>query len=267
MKRSDDGWSFGPTFSVQSPYGEFLEAPISTHERVETNSTKNLDSCWASSRQSKDEEPMISTVSELFSPPIVWKVYHRIRCEFRRLLVAKRLEGQKRLHLACGNRILPGWANIDLESGANVVRWDLTRGLPIRSESIDLIFCEHFIEHISLGEAEALLSECWRSLRPGGILRISTPNLDRLIEDYLSGETSEWHDVGWTPATRCQMLNEGLRLWGHQFVYNEEELRRLLNETGFLQIRSERWHQSTVPELANLESRPFHGEIILEAMK
>jgi hypothetical protein len=40
-------------------------------------------------------------------------------------------------------------------------------------------------------------------------------------------------DVGWRPATPCQMVNEGLRLWGYQFLYDASELKRILEEAGF----------------------------------
>jgi predicted SAM-dependent methyltransferase len=63
------------------------------------------------------------------------------------------------------------------------------------------------------------------------------------------------------------MLNEGLREWGHQFVYDACELGRLLEEAGFREVTQVAWRESTTPALRNLECRPFHGEIICEATK
>src|ERR1041385_9099012 len=155
----------------------------------------------------------------MLTPPVLLLVSGKLMRGTRRLWVRKALEGQKRLHLACGSNVLDGWANIDLNSNGTVIGWDLTGRLPVHSGTIELIYCEHFIEHVTLEQAAVLLADCHRALRPGGVLRLSTPRLTKLVDEYLFGRISEWYDVGWSPATPCQMLNEGLRRWGHQFVY------------------------------------------------
>jgi predicted SAM-dependent methyltransferase len=173
----------------------------------------------------------------------------------------------KKLHLGCGTNILSGWENIDLDGPSPVRRWDLTKPLPLQAETISFIFNEHFIEHITRPQGMSLLRECYRLLVPGGVLRISTPSLRKLIEEYLLGRTTEWLDVSWHPATPCQLINEGMRSWGHQFVYDAEELLGLLRDCGFAEIVNVEWRQSRHNELRGLECRPFHDEIILEATK
>lgn len=175
--------------------------------------------------------------------------------------------GQTKLHLGCGTNILPGWANIDIDGPSAVLKWDLTQPLPLQAGTVRFIFNEHFIEHITQPEAAALLRECYRLLVPGGVLRISTPSLRKLIEEYLLNQTTEWINVDWHPATPCQMLNEGMRLWGHQFLYDATELKSLLRVCGFAEIVDVGWRESLHGELRNLECRPFHDEIILEATK
>jgi len=175
--------------------------------------------------------------------------------------------GQRKLHLGCGKNILSGWANIDVDGPDEVVKWDLTRPLPLATGTIDFIFNEHFIEHITRAEAHQLLSECHRLLTLRGVLRISTPSLQKLIDEYLRNRTTEWVDVGWNPATRCQMFNEGMRSWGHQFLYDKDELLGLLRACGFEEIVEVEWRRSQHEALRNLECRPFHSEIILEATK
>jgi predicted SAM-dependent methyltransferase len=179
----------------------------------------------------------------------------------------RQLRHYDRLHLACGKHILPGWANIDQIKAPDVIQHDLTRPLPVPQGSISLIFAEHFIEHIRRDQAVHLVRECYRMLKPGGVLRVSTPDLKKLISEYLAQRTDEWRDVNWLPNSPCQMVNEGMRLWGHQFVYDEKELASVLREGGFTQLRTARWRESEHPELNGLECRPFHDEIIMEAIK
>lgn len=201
------------------------------------------------------------------TPPVFPSLAAKFRKRLKELEAKRRLAGQTKLHLACGRNVLEGWANIDLTGDAQVTGWDLTERLPVESETVDFIFCEHFIEHITLEQANALLSDCYRILRPGGVFRLSTPNLRKLVDEYLAGRLTEWCDVGWTPATPCQLLNEGLRLWGHQFVFDEVELPRALQKAGYPKVIPVAWHESQHKELRNLECRPFHDEVILEATK
>ena len=177
------------------------------------------------------------------------------------------LRNQTRLHLACGYNVLDGWANIEARGKGKVIGWNLTEPLPVGSGSIELVYSEHFIEHISLEQAVSLVAEIYRVLKPGGILRLSTPSLNKLVDEYLAGRTTEWSDMEWNPLTPCQMLNEGLHLWGHQFVYDLNELQSLLEAAGFSGITQVAWRESSVPALVNLECRPFHNEIIVEAVK
>lgn len=178
-----------------------------------------------------------------------------------------KLAGQTKLHLACGDNILGGWANVDLDTRGPVIGWDLRDRLPVLDGAIELIFCEHFIEHITRRQAGALLADCVRVLRPGGTLRLSTPDLAKVIAEYQAGRTTEWQDVGWSPATPCQMVNGAFRLWGHQYVYDVDEVGRLLREAGFREVREAEWRESTIPAFRDLECRPYHGEIIVEAVK
>jgi predicted SAM-dependent methyltransferase len=177
------------------------------------------------------------------------------------------LRGHTKLHLGCGQNLLPGWANIDFSGHKDAIHHDLTEPLPIADGSVRFIYSEHFIEHISRDQARALLAESHRVLAPGGTLRLSTPNLRALVDEYLAGRLTEWLDVGWRPSSPCVLLNEGLRLWEHQFVYDQEELGALLGEVGFSRIEPCAWRTSRHVELANLECRPFHREVILEASR
>lgn len=62
--------------------------------------------------------------------------------------------------------------------------------LPFGANSFDAIFCEEAIEHIPLAKGENLLGECLRILKPGGVLRISTPNLDFFAAQVLKNSSA-----------------------------------------------------------------------------
>jgi len=200
-------------------------------------------------------------------PPILVK-YAGLCVQVVRFALARRtLRGAYRLHLGCGGNALEGWSNIDLGGGKSVIHLNLAKPLPVASDSVQFVFSEHFLEHLTLSQGRRFVAECYRVLAPGGILRISTPNLEAMLQAYADKSITLMSYRGWNPKTPCRMLNEGMRLWGHRFVYDHDELYSLLAESGFSDITPAQWHQSLHPELCNLECRPYHGDLIMEARK
>ena len=69
----------------------------------------------------------------------------------------------KKLHLGCGFQILKGWDNIDnVPRTKGIIIHDLTKPLSYAENSVDFIFNEHFIEHLTDGEGFNFLKECFR---------------------------------------------------------------------------------------------------------
>jgi predicted SAM-dependent methyltransferase len=91
----------------------------------------------------------------------------------------------KKVQLGCGNNRFPGWTNVDLEPGADIIM-DLSKGnLPFASGEIDFIYSEHFIEHITREQGIALFVECARTLKAGGTMRLSTIRAENWIAGRL----------------------------------------------------------------------------------
>lgn len=165
-----------------------------------------------------------------------------------------------RLNIGSGDKKLPGFVNIDLEAGADL-QWDVRWGLPFPDNSVDVIFNEHFIEHITQPEAIAFLRECRRVLKPGGRIRIATPDLHALAYRYLHRddwkESSEMVKYGFewihNPA---EQFNIAMREWGHQWIYDEVALTRIAREAGLENGGRYALGQSRHPDLQGLEYRP-----------
>lgn len=173
----------------------------------------------------------------------------------------RRFSSPYRLHVGCGTVRLPGWVNAD---GNAAVRpdllWDARRPFPLPAQSCSLIYSEHFIEHLGYEDGVRFVTDCHRLLRPGGVLRLATPSLSRIVAKYSS---DDWRDQDWLRwpeysfiQTKAQMLNIAMRWWGHEWLYDEEELRRCVTEAGFTDAAYFDWGQSNVPELRGLETRP-----------
>lgn len=109
------------------------------------------------------------------------------------------------VNLGCGNHYHPDWINIDIASNTpDVITHDLSRGIPLPEASCDVVYHSHVLEHFRQVDALPFMQECYRVLRPGGIVRVATPDLERICRVYLekleialSGDVVSTHDYEW----------------------------------------------------------------------
>lgn len=126
-----------------------------------------------------------------------------------------------KIHFGCGSNILEGWENVDL----NV---DIRNPLPYQDSSVDYIFCEHLIEHVTHQEAFKFLQECSRILKTGGILRIAFPDTCRIWR-FENDRYRQWlKEKGYGPAIYNILFNHG-----HQAMWSAELMRIVLQAIGF----------------------------------
>lgn len=111
----------------------------------------------------------------------------------------------KLLNIGCGSLFHPEWINIDLVSNSPHVRaYDIRKGLPYHDNTFDACYSSHIIEHLDQTEARKLVTECFRVIRPGGIIRVVVPDLEAIAKNYLntlerldSGEVDADADYDW----------------------------------------------------------------------
>lgn len=184
----------------------------------------------------------------------------------------------KKLHIGCGENILSGWLNSDLSPHSDkVIPIDATDMFSLENDMFDYIFSEHMIEHISYSNGLAMLSESHRILKHGGKLRISTPDLQFLIDLYQKNPSKLQKEyIKW--ATDCFIknapyyddifvINNFVRDWGHLFIYDEKTLRSSLENVGFTKIIRLELNESKDEALRNLENekRMPQGMLKLES--
>ncbi len=197
-------------------------------------------------------------------------------------------DGERKLQIGCGPRILDGWLNADFyPKTADVLHLDATAPLPFDDATFDFVFTEHMIEHVPFRQARDLVDECGRVLKPGGVARISTPDLESLValyrpdeppatprspieqefvDHFLRHEVKERREAPWPLDTF--LINMFFRAWGHEFVYDFKTLRRMLEEAGCVDVVRCEVHESAHPALRGLENvdRKPPGHLAVESI-
>jgi SAM-dependent methyltransferase len=203
-----------------------------------------------------------------------------------------------KLNLGCGERVVPGWTNVDYAIGARLARlrfvgpalsklkilrttWpsdifihDLRSGIPFADESIDVVYSSHFLEHLSRQEGAQLLRDCRRVLKPGGILRIVVPDLAAIVEKYLSKELKAerfCEELGVLSAdnrdSKIKSLFAPFVRFPHQCMYDEAALLLLFNQIG-IAAAPRRAFESAIGNIAEIEIEARTIEaVIVEGIK
>jgi predicted SAM-dependent methyltransferase len=132
------------------------------------------------------------------------------------------------LNLGGGGNCLSGCLTVDIDPRADAYV-NICESLPFPEESIDFIFCEEVIEHISKERGIFLLQECFRILKRGGVMRITTPDLKWFSSALMKGEIS------------CDFMNSIFYEHSHRYIYSPEELLEAVSACGFKVVKESKY--------------------------
>ena len=147
------------------------------------------------------------------------------------------------------------------------MRADLRRGLPFAVASVDCIAAIHVLQDLEWVCIAPALDELVRVLKPGGVLRLAVPDLDRAIDAYRAGDARYFYvpdrdarDVGAKLVT--QIIWYGSVRTPCTFGF----LKEWLANAGFDEITRRSFGVSAVDGLAELDNRE-RETLFVEATK
>lgn len=183
----------------------------------------------------------------------------------------------RKIQIGCGTNFLEGWLNTDLKFSDKILFLDAGDIFPFESDSFDFIFSEHMFEHLKIEQQLNMLSESYRILKKGGMMRIATPNLDFLFKIYSNSNTSENTDyVDWAinnvprlnavkntivgnEEHHIYVINNFFKDWGHQVIHNVSSINKLVLQCNFSHFRECEVGKSEVSVFQGIEK---HGDVI-----
>lgn len=160
--------------------------------------------------------------------------------------IAATNKAQVKLNLGCGDKILPGYINVDVAESRKGKKPDVLTDLKdlscFENDYADEILSVHVVEHFWRWEIEAVLAEWIRVLKPGGKMIIECPNLISAAQAFLENpDEAAW---GGPPGQRSMWVFYGDPSWEdplmvHRWGYTPNSLMALLNKMGLTNIRQE----------------------------
>jgi len=182
----------------------------------------------------------------------------------------------KILNLGCGANRPPwdAWINLDsvrsvlapgtkervnLDQEKNYIDHDLLNPLPFEANTIDAILCSHVLEHFTVIESLKVLRDCYRVLRPGGLIRVSVPCPERFITLTLAGEegwgVTDWNEKNTLKTAGVSYMEAALLHWEHKQILGYDALRCLFWLAKFQNCVKKSIGESAMPVLADADNR------------
>jgi SAM-dependent methyltransferase len=199
-----------------------------------------------------------------------------------------------KINLGCGLAVAPGWLNIDASLNSFFARWptpvlkalyrasgakqwytesqyvqiikghdflhhNLDYGIPLPDASVDYVYSSHWLEHLYREDAERLMREAYRVLKPGGCIRTCVPDLEHAVGQYLKGNKEHALSYFFCPS-RSGALGR------HHYLYDADLLAALLTEAGFRDATRRAYREGLTPDIDKLDNRP-EETLYMEAIK
>ena len=162
----------------------------------------------------------------------------------------------------------------------NVKYGDIIKGLPVKENSVDGIYCSHTLEHLALDDLRIALKNTHKVMKSGAIFRMVLPDLEFIARKYIEnldlGEPSSSHVFLDNSMLGIKSRSRGflsfLRSYygnsHHLWMWDFLSLSKELDNLGFENIRRCNYGDSKDEMFKDVEDIDrFHNCLSLECVK
>ncbi len=161
---------------------------------------------------------------------------------------------------------------------------DIVRGLPVKAQSCDGVYCSHVLEHLDRTSMVKALGNTFDILKPGGVFRLVVPDLSWRARDFLENQKNGAPDAAdkfmrstylgvEAPTTgTLARLRSSFGNSAHRWMYDYGLMAELLDQAGFVAIRRCKFGDAEDPMFAEVEEKDRfyddgHEELAIEARR
>ncbi len=137
-----------------------------------------------------------------------------------------------KIHLGSGEVNLQGWVNIDARKFKHTHL--VSNGFQLdkfKDSSVSEVYFCHVLEHFSFKDSEELLNRIYKILEPGGVIRVSVPDIKKLIDIYIEQKKID-------TIKRAVMGGQNYENDFHKSIYDYNELKRILEKNNFKNVET-----------------------------
>jgi len=179
------------------------------------------------------------------------------------------------IHFGCGRCAPEEWSNYDSSPSLrleklpligglvptgpygrfpmNVLYGDIVRGLQVAPGTVDLLYCSHVLEHLSLADLRTALRNCHDMLRKGGVFRLVLPDIEYMIDQYRNDGSEQaalrfMENTLLGQKTRVRGFRGFVRSWlgnsHHLWMWDYKAFAAELRAAGFSNVRRAGYNDS-----------------------
>jgi SAM-dependent methyltransferase len=171
----------------------------------------------------------------------------------------------------------PGWLVVNVNARTRNYL-DATEPWPFEDGALDVVYADNMIEHVPLEAGRRMFAEAFRCLRPGGVIRLVTPDLGKHVELYLAGSRSVedevggfYRSLGLTVEHPTDLVRVPIASFGHHtgYLYDVASLCAELTKAGFSDAQEWSLSDSQHEALRGLDKRTGEGgaQMAIEAVR
>jgi predicted SAM-dependent methyltransferase len=135
-----------------------------------------------------------------------------------------------KLHLGCGRKFIQGYVHIDIVPYDHIDHVSSIDNLSfIETDSVDVIYTCHVLEHFKRNQTKVVLDEWFRVLKPNGTLRLAVPDFESICNVY-----QDKKDLNLIIGPLFGKQNYLYNI--HYNIFDFKTLSKLLSDVGFKNI-------------------------------
>ena len=172
-----------------------------------------------------------------------------------------------KLNICSGAVFLDDYINLDISPNSDLVLDLEKNNLPFQGERFEVIIFMSAVNYFEKKRAIKILEETYRVLKKGGVFRISTQCLDKIINYYIKRDHTFFNQKqkdgtvrfpGKTNAEKLLNWFYGFEtIEGHKtkYIYNFDILSNILREIGFKNIKNKKFLESRLLDIKDIDNR------------